>query len=268
MQDGGIISKYTTPLPHTVTLQGRWESALTEIFIPHAWNNVDESSNMFEYYEGEGGEGLPPTTPPAKFLPIGRGWYDVGVDAGFMGVLSHVTEEERTMMQVRIPRGYYNTIQEVLHAIHDSMTELGRRNIHIVYNMDRTISINCVRKSFLQLSQPLADMLGFVERKIEGRVVGEYASDEKRGLYSALVYTDIILPQLIGNVQAQVLRFVPIDGKPGKLMVHRFPNPDYVPLARHSIDSIEIDIRTDHGAPLVFQYGKILCKLHFRPCRQ
>ena len=30
-------------LPQTITLEGEWEVALTEIHYPHSWNNVQEN---------------------------------------------------------------------------------------------------------------------------------------------------------------------------------------------------------------------------------
>jgi len=273
VKNGGTISRYTTSLPYDLNLSGSWEVALTEMYMPHSWNNVDSTNDRFEYYEGERVEGMPINTPPAALVPD-TSCYEVedGIDDGntIPTLMSHVEEglHGNSTTSVRIPNGYYDTIKELLQAMHASLSPVAKHNIRFRFNRDRTVSVFTKRKAYLYLHSELAAMLGFTQLKLKGKVTGTYASDEKRGMYSGIVYSDIVLPQVVGNVQSSVLRFVPLDGKPGHLIVHRFETPDYLPLARGNISKIDIEIRTDHGEPIVFQYGKIMCKLHFRPCHR
>ena len=34
------LAEYRVGLPQTITLEGEWEVALTEIHYPHSWNNI------------------------------------------------------------------------------------------------------------------------------------------------------------------------------------------------------------------------------------
>ena len=34
------LTEYRVGLPQTITLEGEWEVALTEIQYPHSWNNI------------------------------------------------------------------------------------------------------------------------------------------------------------------------------------------------------------------------------------
>jgi hypothetical protein len=172
-----------------------------------------------------------------------------------------------TSSAVLLPRGYYSDASQIIEAIFSSISPVAQKNISIKVNRDGTLTVKTVRKAYLQLCPGLADMLGFPFTFLKDEVRGSYTVDIQNGMYSAFVYTDIILPQIIGDVQAQVLRVLPLGGeeKPGQLMVFRFNSPDYVTLARSSISSIEINIRTDHGETITFNSGKVLCKLHFRP---
>ena len=34
------LTEYRVGLPQTITLEGEWEAALTEIHYPHSWNNI------------------------------------------------------------------------------------------------------------------------------------------------------------------------------------------------------------------------------------
>jgi hypothetical protein len=278
----GTISHYTTVLPYTLELHGKWEVALSEMYLPHSWYNVDSTNNLFEYYEGQSEKGLPSPTPPATHVstnnasnynsePTSESLFSPKANQMrasenvHVKTYTHVGNQSRKMTQAVLPIGYYKTTVELLDAIHKSMTELGRENIKLKKNFDGTVTLKTLRNAYICFMPGLAQMLGFDEWDLMGTLVGKYPADVKNGLYSAMIYTDIILPQIVGNVQAQILRVVPIVGKPNDLMVYRFPNPDYVAVARTTINTIEICIRTDHGANLVFNSGKSMCKLHFKP---
>ena len=43
-----------------------------------------------------------------------------------------------------------------------------------------------------------------------------------------------------------------------------YDTPHYVDVIRNNIDTIEIDIRTDTGNPILFSPDKLLVKLHFK----
>jgi len=57
-------------------------------------------------------------------------------------------------------------------------------------------------------------------------------------------------------------------GKGNDTIHARYEKPIYIPLQKKHFDSIEIDIRTDTGKPVPFEYGKVIGKvivtLHFR----
>jgi hypothetical protein len=282
----GTISQYVTNLPYTLDLPGKWEVALTEMFIPHSWHNIDKSNDFFQYYEGNRTDDMPPATPSASPILEETSQYNNNSSSRnsspaekVENFYSHInlTKKQRTTSSatssvtsissssVLLPRGYYSNVSQITDAILNSISPVAQKNISIKVNRDGTLSVKTVRNAYLQLCKGLADMLGFQFTLLKDEVRGSYAVDIQNGMYSAFVYTDIILPQIIGDVQAQVLRVLPLGGKPGQLMVFRFNSPDYVTLARSSISSIEINIRTDHGEPIIFNSGKVLCKLHFRP---
>jgi len=266
VQNGGTMARYITDLPYTLELPGKWEVALTEMFMPHSWHNIDETNNAVQYYEGMRQNGMAPNTPAAVNIDTNNSWrYHEEEELPTTSVHTHVNASGSQLTRTLLPVGYYNTSSEIVDAIHNSLSPLAKQNIKISKNFDGTLTVKAQGGACLWLTTGLTEMLGFGNPYITNTVRGAYPVDMKNGLYSAVVYTDIILPQIIGNVQAPVLRVVPIDGKVGKLLVYRFNSPDYVTLARSSISSIEINIRTDHGDPIVFHSGKVMCKLHFRP---
>jgi hypothetical protein len=269
VKSAGTPSHYVTPLPYALELPGRWEVALTEIHIPHAWHNVDGTNNQFAYYEGEKDNSMPAPDSATREMLEGGGGYVVDTDIQletFDTRLLGPSMAARQLTRVKLPQGYYASVQDLVDTMHMTMSHVARHNIHFTVNLNKTVTVTTERNAYLWLKPALGEMLGFTTPRIKGKVRGKYSADEKRGMYSVLVYTDIILPQIVGNVQACVLRVVPVVGSAGELLVHQFSSRDYLPVSRSTIDSIEIDIRTDFGTPIVFNQGKVLCKLHFRQC--
>lgn len=78
------------------------------------------------------------------------------------------------------------------------------------------------------------------------------------------VYCDVLEHVLVGDTKSPLLRIVQVDGKGNDTVHARYEKPIYVPLQKKHFESIEIDIRTDTGKPIPFEYGKVIVTLHFR----
>ena len=81
------------------------------------------------------------------------------------------------------------------------------------------------------------------------------------------VYCDCIDYQFVGDTFAPLFRVVAVtnDLKYGDYVNVIFDAPHYIPVSRNSINTIEVDLRSDIGEPIKFNNGKTLVKLHFRP---
>ncbi len=49
----------------------------------------------------------------------------------------------------------------------------------------------------------------------------------------------------------------------GNYIDHIFSKPHYIPVSVNTMDTFEININDDTGAPIHFEAGKILVKIHF-----
>jgi hypothetical protein len=78
------------------------------------------------------------------------------------------------------------------------------------------------------------------------------------------IYTDIVSPNLVGNVNTPLLRVVVPKGDRDEIVCTTFTKPFYVPVARRDIDEIEININDDSGQSMPFTGGKSMVMLHFR----
>ena len=70
------------------------------------------------------------------------------------------------------------------------------------------------------------------------------------------IYTDCIEEQLVGDVQAQLLRSVCINnGDTHQIQTISFDSPHYIPVTKTDFDTIDINIRDGNGRKLPFLYG-------------
>ena len=82
----------------------------------------------------------------------------------------------------------------------------------------------------------------------------------------ATVNTNIIQPQFFGDVQAQVLKMIPIKSYEDSEIVTFFDNLHYVDVSKTVINSINITIQDLYGELIKFEnnFSAVIIKLHFR----
>ncbi|GBM86818.1 hypothetical protein AVEN_47494-1 [Araneus ventricosus] len=111
-------------------------------------------------------------------------------------------------------------------------------------------------------------MLGFVPTEIvsnhpnvETVVESPLVADPCAHYRALFLYTDIVEPQIVGDVFAPLLRIVNVTGSDGEMVCVQYDRPHYIPLSRKIIDTIEIVVRT-HRTP--FERGRSYVKLHLK----
>ncbi|GFU68511.1 uncharacterized transposon-derived protein F54H12.3 [Trichonephila clavipes] len=71
-------------------------------------------------------------------------------------------------------------------------------------------------------------------------------------------------PQIVGDTQAPLLRIVRTKGKDGETISQYYDRPQYLPLVRHSFQTIQSELRLNSGDFVPFERGKVIIVLHFR----
>ena len=116
-----------------------------------------------------------------------------------------------------------------------------------------------------RVSPEFAEVLGFTPYQLlEGEGVARYTHDIHRGVNLVYVYCNVVDSQIVGDVYAPLLRTVAVKGGYGDVISEIFDRPHYVNVNTDEVSMIEINIKDDTGTDLSFQFGKVLCKLHFR----
>lgn len=121
----------------------------------------------------------------------------------------------------------------------------------------------------IYLSNKLNLQLGFEPNtNLYDKPIGIRPPNIQLGLPSQFfIYCDIISPQIVGDVLAPLLRVIAMNTLKytyGTNRMMTFSPPYYLPIMRREFDIIEIDIRSETGEPIPFEFGTSCIKLHFK----
>lgn len=138
-----------------------------------------------------------------------------------------------------------------------------------IYEKNRLI-FNCHVNSFFQFHGLIAGLLFLKE--YDKIYLSQPPIPIRENIFSLTqaiyVYTDIIDFQYVGDSFSPLLQTVITENKNYASMVSvTYENPHYIPVNKSLITSINIDLRDDLGNKILFQDGKTILKLHFRPKR-
>lgn len=235
-------TSFSTQLPKSLHLDGEWVVGLTEFQFPCSLESVSETSNII-YIER------------ITYVLTGR---NKRVQSG--------TE----WMKTKIASGNYISTGDVIAALNSNKDLLNK----VLFQLDQTsnrVSISVLDRSIVKLtmSSNLCLQLGFEPNNdFRKDSVSKHPANVLLGLPSQLlVYCDLIEPQIIGDVFAQVLRVCVLDNKRyvyGTQQAHIFSPTHYVPVLRREFENIEIHIRTSTGENVPFLFGTACVKLHFK----
>ncbi|KAL3109923.1 hypothetical protein niasHT_016539 [Heterodera trifolii] len=165
--------------------------------------------------------------------------------------IKNLTEEERATLEATKEMGTEAWIQAY-------------REIRLVcqfnYDVNRNrfvlnIDPRYVKK--VEVSPQLAYILGFNNTEfMQAENEARFVPDMSGGVSSFHVYTpDLIEPMMIGDVTAPVLRIVTIRGDPDQVIEEQFFAIQYHKILLKEVSEILIEIRTNSGSLMPFQYG-------------
>ena len=226
-------TEYRVQLPQSVDLEGDWETGAYSISYPHTWYTLRNANTDTHFYCDDG-----------------SGFYDT----------------------VEMDYGFYTSIQEFITDINRVMKEkLGNGNIYFTYST-KTGKVTC------HLTQPRYKV--FVARRISlilgyaGKEtiidVAEGATQESPHVAdlsffsSIFTYCNIVQAQVVGDVNARLIKTIPIEGTNSDIITNTFTNIQYLPVETKSFEDVEIVLWTDTGDPVPFERGKAVITLHFR----
>lgn len=242
-------TRYTTHLPQSMSLHGRWAVALAEIHIPMTILHI-------------------PPKGEENFIDIITNIVTPGTEA-----IVDFTEDRSY-----IPPGVYRSIDMLLDVINEMPCVAG--HLKFLYGRNGYITVACICEDCKNLEHSflfapiLNKILGFTNSV--GLVVRHevsYTAPKLAGLTNRIpdmffIYTDICEPYITGDVHAPLLRVVSFDASNnytyGAVKIRSFSPPRYVPLLRTNFQTIDIDIRDEFGQPIPFEGGTLTVTLQFK----
>lgn len=249
-----MASNYTVKLPQRIRLDGSWEVGLAELIYPNTWRNLsrDSGQNIILLKYAPANEKVKVAIPPKRYETI----------------------EE---LVTAIEKALYTASDELSYKYpeKDKYTQL-KMGISFVYKKDtHRVSLSLIPTVVkkIEMSDHLMYMLGLTKDQLHSVAKLDKAKDIeaasrvpdlRAGFECLYIYCDICDEEQVGNFLAPLLRVVNVQGNYGDVVDRIYDTPHYVPIIKKDITSIEINIKTDMGQFVVFAYGKVVVKLHFR----
>lgn len=233
-----MTSSFFTKLPKTIKLEGEWVVGLSEFHFPCTMLNVQEHENVLYVRK--------------------------------MQTIQNDTTSSIVEFKTHIPATNYTTITHLLKAFNENPLIKGQ--VTFTYDeITKRVSVATSSKNLLSIttSETLSLQLGFEPKtNFIKENKGKYPINLYLGLPSQIfIYSDIIQPQIVGDVMTPLLRIVPLDPTLyiyGAYKMNTFSTTHYLPVMKREFDVIEIDIRTSIGDRVPFLFGTSSIKLHFK----
>lgn len=267
------ISNFTTQLHIPIKFNGPYEVALVEIAYDHNWDvdlgkikyiYSDEITleSQVLYRDGEGFEKL-----------ISK----INVEIGAK-IISYEKDKIKKNHPEMSDKELHKFLIESLSEerdYHDVDNDIivKRNRIPIVLLVDNELKVNTMNDNHhYKFEGVIADLLGLNNILLNSKTAQiKINSDYLKSFYvisSLYIYSDIIKYQYVGDTLAPLLRNVVVT--PNKNYTIRnniYDSPQYIPVNRSVIDTINIQITDEFGKNIRFTGGKSIVKLNFRPIR-
>lgn len=258
-------TKFTTQLPKRIRLVGEWVVGIAEIQYPCSFLAVTDLDNLIYY-----------RTPSAAVADNNDGDIETLLKAAriaFKDPKAEYYHREGGWTVVRISAGNYESVEDIVTAInqHSKLEKL----LSFQYSkVTKRLSLSIkALLSVLGFSQRLALQLGYKpDVNLVTHPTPAHPANIWVGLPSQMfVYCDLVEPQVVGDILSSLMRVVNVTADNYNYGTHKdviFSPPHYIPIMRREFENLEIDIRTDSGELMPFEFGTLSLKLHFKKIRE
>lgn len=284
-----LTSNYTTTLQNPLIFDRPYEVALVEMMYKHSWS-IPVGRLKIQIY---------PHQNIGEFEATGEKYFDLNfydgdyisdfvrriqetVDFYFLEILytnrykrfrSKFARNPLAMPNTDEPRYPYDRYDLDKGVIAElEKTELFKRIPKFkIENEDRFV-IRTYGNAYVEFTGQVSQILGMKNplRLVQTKENNVYRSDHiydmtPQLLQNLFIYTNIISYQKVGNTLSPLLKTVCVDNQPRQTAWAHYDNPQYLPVNKNEISSIELDIKDIYGKNIRFENSLVIIKLHFRP---
>ncbi|EFO89396.1 hypothetical protein CRE_20531 [Caenorhabditis remanei] len=118
--------------------------------------------------------------------------------------------------------------------------------------------------SFVEFDETCAYFLGFTDPIVTKSQPAHKKVDYFGNVSTLYLYCDVVDPIIVGNTKSSLLSVIPCRGAYGEMIHHTVTHPRYLPLMNSTIDSIRVELLTEFGEPIDFNWGSTIIVLHFK----
>jgi len=217
-----------------------------------------------------------------EYISFPKTWYNVFEESIFCIAQ---TKEYMVFDKIVLPRGYYESSEEVVKKINSLFSEhlandVGRKFTKLPQlfwtQLTKTCTLNDVKGMYgkrtmplhLKMSERLNALIGYVPSIVlPTDVLKVDAADINAGFRTLLAYSNIADYSFVGHSRSQLLDLIdiPTTAAFGEQLTHRITSPRYVPVLGNEIEEIEIVLKTDFGETIPFRSGRSALRLLLRP---
>ncbi|GFV88856.1 uncharacterized protein TNCV_4609011 [Trichonephila clavipes] len=185
-------------------------------------------------------------------------WYNIREDNNLFGF----DLGDGKSIARRIPQGFYETIPDILDGMY---LEDFKNKIEFHYHpIVKRVKIKTKEHAKVFLHKGFSKLLGFEPGEIKGKVESSYIADPNASFPLIYVYSDLVEPQIVGDVQAPLLKIVKVEGKDGEVVNAHYTRPHYVPVIRRHFQTVEMVLRLHSGELVPFERGRVIAVLWHR----
>ena len=249
------LNDYITYLPKPLSLNDNYHVALSEITYTKSWYNV-QRVNDFVLYN--------PRFRIASKSGIKPGWYKTIQDLIY--AINSQIESSFTHEGWTVPQFYVNEFS------HTVRMECGRDDnrvpvyVNLGEELEDMLGLSMTHQVSAKESITMVNLYDSERLDKDGSLIAGKLYDMKAGIYSLMVYTDIVSHSIVANTQASFLRSARVDDHAefGANVNLIFEKPYYFPINSSFIDKIRINIKDDSNVPIPFKFGRTCVTLHFK----
>ena len=229
------VAHYKTKLAKRICTDGDYEVALTEIVYPLEINNFMPSEPLVALVD----------------LPVELGGFRWQLESGNFKDVHALAMFLNAELSEKFKKAYpIKTLQEPIFKFYEDVKRIDfkfkgefKPAEHLCLTFNWTPEEAGLQQGFMK----------FLEKPVE-----------LPQLHLMYIYSDIVGPSLVGDVQTPLLRVVALNRGGDGMITASFDKPYYLPVTRHDFDQIEILLNTELGTRMPFTNGKSLVVLHFR----
>lgn len=238
------LAQFTVQLPQPIDLsRGKWEIGLSEIQFFKSWYNVTGAS----------------------------------ITASKRGGRSETAT---------LPDGYYETEQDIIDAMNKSIkcdfSPKLANSIEFAYSkLDRKLTVTLYPRrntdlimTVIEYSENLKQILN-----TETLATATKCNDDDEphvyilrtskpirlnSIFNLMVYTDVATSNVVGDIEAPLLRAVPIEDGHWKYQSTTFSKIQYIPISQKELRTITFYIYTDYGELVPFTDGRTVVTVDLR----